>query len=52
MRIERKYLALIQIVILASTLTSDWWRGGVVVQLVEAVPDKQEFREFDSRWGH
>ena len=52
MRIRRKYLALMQIVILATTLTSEWWRGGVVVQLVEAVPYKQEVREFDSRWGH
>lgn len=30
LRITRKYLALIQIVILASTLTSEWGRGGAV----------------------
>ena len=26
--------------------------GGVLLRLVEAVPDKQEVREFYSRWGH
>ena len=25
---------------------------GVVAQLAKALPDKQEVREFDSRWGH
>ena len=48
-----KYLSLIQIVILASTLTSEWGRGdGMVAQLVEAVPYKQEGRAFHSRWDY